>query len=243
MKRFVISVVLLSLLSPAIFAQEKVVSTSPCVNLTATPSVFSFDEIVVITASSPNNSISAYRWEIKGGEIIKGQDTNSVEIRAHLAGVLTATVKAGNGETVCAHSISLDVIGCGLPREIDRYGKLPLEAEKARLDNVAASFAEETASIMRILILAQFGAKVSKTSATSRLARAKKYLTGQHKIDSSKVLLFLSEDKYSDAIDNSTAIYIMPEDAPFPSADYKLITDDEISTPSKKVSQTKRKKN
>lgn len=243
MRHLVISIVFLFLLSYATFAQEKTISTSPCVNLTANPSVLSFGEVVVITASLPNDSTATYRWKIKGGEIIKGQDTNTLEIRAPSSGVLTATVEARNGETLCANSISLDVIGCGLPREVDRYGKLSLAAEKARLDNVAASFAEETDSIMRILILAQFGVKVSKTSATSRLARAKKYLTGQHKIDSSKVLLFLSEDKYYDAIDNSTAIYIMPEDAPFPSADYKLITDDEISTPSKKVSQTKRKKN
>lgn len=242
MRHLVISIVFLFLLSSAISAQEKTISTSPCVSLTANPSVLSFGEVVVITASLPNNSTAAYRWEVKGGEIIKGQDTNNLEIRAPSSGVLTATVEARNGETLCANSISLDVIGCILPREVDRYGKLPLAAEKARLDNVAFTFAQDAAN-SRILIMAEFGANMSESNVAARLVRAKKYLVRQRKIDSSKILLFLSEDNYSNTVDNSTVIYIMPEDAPFPPDNYKLITDDKISELTKKVPPPKRKKN
>lgn len=237
-------VVFLFLLSSAILAQEKATSISACVNLTATPAVFQVGEIVVIIASSPNNLNTVYRWEVKNAEIIKGQDTDSIEVRVHSQDVITAKVEARNGETACVHSITLEpAIGCGLGAEVDRYGKLSLAAERARLDNVAFTFAREDSKKSRILFIAEFGANLSRTSVIARLARAKKYLIEQHKIDSSKILLLLSEDKNSNTVTNSTVIYILPEDFPSPPDNSNLITDEEISKSSKKVSQTKQKKN
>lgn len=243
MSRSIKLLAFLCLLSPAIFAQEKVISNSPCINLTATPAVLQAGEITIVTATTPINQNASYQWKVKSGEIIKGQDTNKIEVRAFAPRTaFSVKVKAKEGKTFCASSISVEVVGCGLPMEIDRFGKLSLDAEKARLDNVGYTFAKAEPN-NQILIVAQFDKNVGEKNLVSRLARAKDFLIKQHQIDSGKILLFLSESDYADLDYDSIVIYIMPKDVPFLPSDYKIVTDEMISELSKKGSSNKRKKN
>jgi hypothetical protein len=229
---------------PSIRAQEKTVSTSQCVTLTATHSgknSFLWGEHITVTAALGNSSKTKFKWTISSGKIISGEDTNSITIDTDTTnGDLKIDLEAENNGTVCSHSISLQQIACILPREMDRYGNLPLDAEYARLDNVAAVFIREPAE-SQIFIIVQNSGKNDAAESLARIVRAKKYLTGRRKIDSAKISLYVSADKNSDY--DETVIYIMPKDSPFPFGNYKTVIEDEFLELSKRLPAQNTKRN
>jgi hypothetical protein len=228
----------------AVQAQEKTISSSPCLTLTATHSgknSFLWGEQITISAATQDKPDAKFNWTISSGKILNGQGTNTIAIDTNTTnGDLKVDLEVENNGAVCSHSLSLERIACILPPEIDRYGNLPLEAEFARLDNVGATFARESPEF-QIFIIAQNGNKTDETKSLKRIVRAKKYLITTHKIDSTKISLYVSADKDLDY--DQTIIYIMPKDQMFLANDYKLVTEDEFLELSKKLVRPKRKKN
>ncbi|MDQ4123164.1 MAG: PKD domain-containing protein [Acidobacteriota bacterium] len=163
---------------------------TPCpltnVDVTASPNVVNVGETVTFTATADAGGQSVtYDWSVSGGEIVSGQGTPTITVRATTAGTnITATATVTTPDPNCRASDSATAEVARIPeaREIDRYGRLIPNAEKARLDNVAVAAQNEPGS--RILIVTTGR---NAAAARRRAQFARNYLVNTRGIDPGRI--------------------------------------------------------
>lgn len=137
----------------------------------------------------------SYKWDVTGGKIIDGGDTSSILVAPHKNResnivCITATVKVNGVDPTCESikscSATLD-LQCSQPALSDQYGNLSLDAEKTRLDTLAAKlFKDKSQSLVYIVVYAGRTACIGE--ADWRATRAKRYLKEQHNVSADRII-------------------------------------------------------
>jgi hypothetical protein len=166
----------------------------PCPSIStvsASPDRVKVGETVTFTASvnTPSGATEpSYNWSVSSGEIVSGQGSNVIMVRATNSGDLTATVELGNVAPECprAGSATALVEQPPISRLIDEYGKELPNKSKQRLDALAIELQNNPGS--RGVIIAWGGNTKSATRiAQRRLDFAIKYLTENRGIERSRL--------------------------------------------------------
>lgn len=156
------------------------------------PSIGEPGQSLVFKVKVTDTSNPHFKWNVSAGTIIKGQGTDEITVDSTgLAGQeVTATVELVGAPVGCRSSASMTTqltpvpIICNLP--FDAYGDIKFEDEKARLDNFAIqilTFPESSG-----LILMTAGQRTFKREAAYRLNRARQYLVGFRRVDSTRIV-------------------------------------------------------
>lgn len=189
----------------------------PCplnsVSVSASQSVIQATETVTFTASADAGGQSlTYNWSVSGGSIESGQGTPTITVRPTGTGSITATATASTSEPNCqaSGSASVDVPEKKIPSEIDRYGTLNRNAEKARLDNVAVTAQNDPNARIVIVVTGRNNAAIR-----ARANFAKNYLVNTRGIDAGRI-----ETRSGGTGTAETVIWLVPAgaDDPAPAA-------------------------
>jgi hypothetical protein len=178
-------------------------------DVTASPNVVNVGETTTFTATLTTNGTNpTFNWSVTNGEIVSGQGTPTITVRATAPGSITGTADVATDDPNCRASDSTTVDVPNPPRatEIDRYGVLNRNAEKARLDNVAVQAQNDPNA--RIFIIS-----TGRTNAVAnrRLQTARNYLVTTRGIDPSRVVTV-----NGGVGTEETVIYLVPAGAPEP---------------------------
>lgn len=191
----------------------------PCptgLDVTADKTVVQQGETVTFTATidAAGQTVN-YTWDVTGGTIESGQGTAQIVVRVPASGATTAATVTATARTatndpncVATDSASSEIPGRVVFTEIDRYGRLNRNAEKARLDNVAVQAQNDPNA--RIFIIA-FGR--NDAAANRRLQFARNYLVTTRGIDPGRVVTV-----NGGVGPEQTVIYLVPAGATEPTA-------------------------
>ncbi|MBC7798624.1 MAG: PKD domain-containing protein, partial [Pyrinomonadaceae bacterium] len=184
--------------------------------VTATPELIQVNETTTFTATADLNGNSpTFNWTVSAGEIVSGQGTNAIVVRATegLGGQsITATGTLGNIDPSCQNTASATVQVGETPvaKVVDEYGKLKPNDEKARLDTFAVELQNNPNA--RGLIIAYGTGRNPARNAQARIAFALRYLTQTRGIDAGRI----------DTVDGGassaerTQLYVVPAGATAP---------------------------
>jgi hypothetical protein len=178
-------------------------------DVTVSPNVVNVGETVTFTATiNTEGQTVTYNWSVSGGELVSGQGTATITVRATAPGTITGTAETATNDPNCraSDSANADVAAPREGREIDRYGRLIPNAEKARLDNVAIAAQGEPDS--RILIIATGR---NAAAARRRANFARNYLVNTRGIDAGRI-----EIRSGGTGTDETVIWLVPAGAPDP---------------------------
>ena len=179
------------------------------VNVSGAPNVLQVGETATFTATADAGGQTInYNWSVSGGEVVSGQGTSTLTVRATAPGSITATATATANDPTCtaSGSATVEVPTPPTAREIDRYGRLNRNAEKARLDNVAVTAQNEPNA--RILIIATGR---NNAAIRARLQFARNYLVNTRGIDAGRI-----ETRSGGTGTDETVIWLVPAGAPDP---------------------------
>lgn len=188
----------------------------PCpltaVTVTASPNVVQPTETVTFTATADAGGANvAFTWTVTGGEITGGQGTPTITVRptATAPGTVSATATATVADVpncTASGTATAEIPQPPVAREIDRYGRITRNNEKARLDNVAVQAQGDPNA--RIFIIA-----TGRTNAIAnrRLQTARNYLVNTRGIDPARIVTVNGGTGTEE-----TVIYLVPAGAPEP---------------------------
>ncbi len=147
---------------------------------------------VSVSDADPSVTLT-FKWDVAGGQISGGQDTDSITIdRKGFAGqALTATVEVGGLPDGCEGSNSCTITDFDqsgpIHRLIDTYGKVNFEQEEAHLDNFVTALRDEPGTQGYVIVYA--GRRASAGEAAKRGARARSYLVNKREIDPERLVV------------------------------------------------------
>lgn len=124
-----------------------------------------------------------FTWSVSSGEIVQGQGTSSILVKAptDTNTPLTAEVNIGGFGNACQQtSAPVEIL-----KPFDRYGYICFNDEKARLDNFAIALSNDPRS--EGFIIAYSGQKNSLKEAQARAERARRYLYESRGIDVQRI--------------------------------------------------------
>ena len=182
-------------------------------DVTASPSVVNVGETATFTATFANTPAGAqtprFSWSVSGGEVVGDTTGSTITVRATTAGTnITATANTTFDAPECqaTDSATVEVPTRLIPTEIDRYGRLNRNAEKARLDNVAVAAQGDPNA--RVFI---YATGRTRAAADRRLQFARTYLVNTRGIDPGRIVVVNNGVGAEETI-----IYLVPAGAPEP---------------------------
>ncbi|HEX8564936.1 MAG TPA: PKD domain-containing protein [Pyrinomonadaceae bacterium] len=188
----------------------------PCpltsVNVSASPNVAQPGETVTFTATTDAGGANVtYNWSVSAGNIASGQGTPTITVTAPSTGPasITATASATAADfpnCSASGSATADVPAPKVPTELDRYGRLIPNAEKARLDNVAIAAQNDPGARLVIVATGRNAA-----GARRRANFARNYLVNTRGIDPGRI-----EIRSGGVGTEETVIWLVPAGAPDP---------------------------
>lgn len=180
------------------------------VDVTASPNVVNPGDTVTFTATANAGGANVtYRWSVTGGDIVSGDGTATITVRATAPGTITATATATVADVpncTASGSANAEVAPPPACQELDRYGRLIADAEKARLDNVAIS--AQNAPNARLIIVV--GGR-NNAAVRRRAQFVRNYLVTRRGVDATRI-----EIRNSGTGTDETVIYLCPPGAPDP---------------------------
>jgi len=198
----------------------------PTLDATLSPSLVNVGEILTATAVLTDADIKdlKFKWFINGGIILEGQGKSEIlaqQLPEHAGESLTVTVTVegfANGCPAISDSATTDIAKKPVAISFERYGKLNVNAEKARLDNFVINLQQD--SISQGLILVSFDKQSGNKYRQSKIQRVFDYLTVKRKLEANRILFAVTENDYEETI-----LLIVPPGAepPYSPEQYKLI--------------------
>jgi hypothetical protein len=149
------------------------------------------------------------RWTVPDAPISSGQGTTSIQVdTAGLGGrAITATFEVLGYDLVCSASCAVQVPQPPEARSFDRFGNIPFDDEKARLDNFAIQLQNEPGATGHVVI---YPARAERPGTARRRAdRIRDYLTMTRGIEPGRVVTHLGGQR--DALD--IELWIVPDGA------------------------------
>ncbi len=148
-----------------------------------------------------------YIWTVRGAKIIKGQGTNTIEVKVLEDGYLTATVEVKGFPEECPNSASeAAVIRIEFTTvQVDEYEKIPFDEEKNRLSKIDLEFLNN--SYGKIYFVINLTGKQTLTEIKNRVRKIKGYLVESLKIPKDKIIFVFTDSSYQSY---QTKIYIVP---------------------------------
>ena len=182
---------LLFILWGSALAQDSPKHNCPTVTITAPSDVPLPGAIIVFTAKLAENAPPniTYTWFLSNGEILVGQGTPSLHVRApkSYGDNVTVTVKVGGLPEGCIdhYSETAPVCRCAEFRLVDEYETLTFSAESKRLD-AAISKVEHDEKVVIIKYFPKTGRE-----NRSEISRVRNYLQNVKKLSESEFRLVI----------------------------------------------------
>lgn len=185
MRSVFISTIFVLVFSAAAFSQTNEISPCPKFNTLGPAGPPESGETVTFTVYTDNNNDKlneyVYNWTVSSGTIIEGQEKNIIRVvTSKEASSLWATVEIKGLTEGCPNKFTEQVVvsvsaTCGLPIELDEYGNISLNDEKARLSVVADELRKNENSIA--LFIFYSAEKDTPQTLKNRMSRIANYLT------------------------------------------------------------------
>lgn len=131
-----------------------------------------------VTGGDPNVT-PTYDWHVAGGEILEGQGTATIKVRAYEPKSVTGTVRINGFDESCSRTASCSTpIHADTPSPIkfDSYGRLSARNQKKRLNRFVAALRKNLSSQAFIYVYASPESRPG--SARKAIHDVKEYLTG-----------------------------------------------------------------
>jgi hypothetical protein len=130
----------------------------------------------------------AFKWEVSGGRIIRGQGSNTIAVEAEGAasGKVTVTVEVVGLSPDCSKEASHATVVGVTPYEFDEYGDIRIGDEKARLDHLAIHLEKEPR--LQAYLISYGGRQGRRNEGPLRAARAKNYLVNTRGIEGGRIV-------------------------------------------------------
>jgi hypothetical protein len=212
--------------------EVRIVTCTDCVPIVVCPTdvrvavdreLINEGETATFTASATlNNNNPAYNWTVSAGEIVSGQGTPTLVVRAAPGtggSNITASVNFGNIDPTCqglSGSATTQVVRPPVTELVDEYERLPADAEKARLDNAATRLQADPNARLFIIGYGGSGRRGGNAEAQRRINFVVNYLTRNRQIDPARIVSVNGGASTSGQA--RTQIYIVPAGATEPTA-------------------------
>jgi hypothetical protein len=182
-----------------------------------------FDFTATICGGDPN-ATPTFNWEAAGGEIIEGQGTLAIKVKAEGPQSVTATLRVGGLDKACSRTASCStavILRLPFPIKLHSYGLLPFDQVRARLDQFAAALNEHPGAMGYIL---GYGGRHSHTGgAQTAIDSAKQYLVEKFDIEKDRIRTVDGGFRREFTIE----LWLVPTGALPPAADPKVDPDKE----------------
>jgi hypothetical protein len=140
-----------------------------------------------VSGGDPNVT-PTYSWEVANGEIIEGQGTPAIKVRAFGPQTVTATLRVDGFDSACARTASCSTpihLPPPPPEKIDSYGLILFDQVRARLDQFAAALKEHPGAMG--YIFGYGGRQRSAGEARTAIDSAKQYLLEKFDIEKDRI--------------------------------------------------------
>lgn len=147
----------------------------PAISITGPARMTSPGETMMFTTYEPRGFKGPYKWSVNSGTIQSGQGTPSITVRTSNGfdiSSITATVELSGLDGTCPNTASRTAfISQGDPLELDSYGRLGRNDEKARLA-IALNYIRGRSTMKAVIAI-----RVPKNSATNTFASRRRTIT------------------------------------------------------------------
>jgi hypothetical protein len=141
-----------------------------------------------VSGGDPNVT-PTFKWTVPGHVITSGQGTSAITVEASASGgEVVATVELGGYDRSCIDTASCTTsVTLSIDRgKIDEYGNIPMDDEKARLDNYAIELQNDPTAQGYLIC---YGGRVGyEGEAQRRCDRAKDYLVNTRGISAERIV-------------------------------------------------------
>ncbi len=212
MRKTILTFIFISLSCICSLAQNKENLPCPTITVIGASGLVTAGDDITFTVSIDSSQKIEYEWTVSQGEISSGQNSFAITVSTthDMSGSnVTATVEIKGLPENCSKTNSETAVikeGCGLPIQIDEYGKLSFNEEKARLANLVSELKKKP----------DFGAVFIDYSPKNsnyklykeRISKIKKYLIEEQNISPERL-----EFVFGGYGDYLTIIYLPPIEA------------------------------
>jgi hypothetical protein len=158
-----------------------------------------------------------YHWEVVNGEIIAGQGTPAIRVKALAYQTVTATVHIGGFDTICSRSASCSTVvyhpKLPPPKKIDSYGLISSLQVKTKLDRFAAVLKEHPTALG---FISGHGSRQSGAGEVRKAVdNAKQYLVDKFGIQKDRIRT--SDSKLREEF--MVELWLIPMGSPLPPDD------------------------
>lgn len=158
-----------------------------------------------------------YNWSVSAGTITEGQGTDRIVVSTTGLGnqnvTASLTVEGYGANCPQPSPCTTSVLAGVVPREIDEYGDLLFDDEKARLDNLAIELQNSPQASATIIV---YGGRRSPVGTAQRRGdRARDYLVTERGIDSGRITVV--DGGFRE--DLTTELWVVPAGAQQPAAE------------------------